>query len=66
MAVREALGEGAPLDKFERSLRRIISGFSRGEYLVDIDGRRFAHPDETVLCEGTASIRFFLAQHSKR
>lgn len=64
MAVRESIGKRAPIEKFERSIRRTMVGLACGEFWVDIDGRRFCDPLAVVLCEGIASVRFFTAQHT--
>ncbi len=64
MAVREVLGKRAPVEKFERSMRRTMIGLACGEFFVDIDGRRFRDPLAVVLCEGVASVRFFTSQRA--
>lgn len=61
LAVREAIGMRAPHDKFQRSMHRTLAGLAAGDFTVDVDGRTFADPDEVVVCEGTASVRFFVA-----
>jgi hypothetical protein len=60
LAVREAIGTRAPLDKFHRSMRRTLTGLAAGDFTVDIDGRHFADADAVVVCEGIAHVRFFL------
>jgi hypothetical protein len=64
-AVREALGSRAPQDKFSRSIRRTLAGLAAGDFIVDVDGRGFVDADAIVVCEGTADIRFFLAQRRR-
>jgi hypothetical protein len=64
-AVREALGSRAPYDKFARSIHRTLAGLSAGDFIVDVDGRAFSDADAIVVCEGTADVRFFLAQRRR-
>lgn len=59
-AVREAVGLRAPQDKFSRSVHRTLAGLAAGDYIVEINGRRFADADAVVVCEKTADVRFFL------
>ncbi|HEY9084370.1 MAG TPA: hypothetical protein VIN40_00305 [Candidatus Tyrphobacter sp.] len=59
LAVREAIGDLAPHDKFVRSMHRTLKGLASGDYTLDIDGRTFADPETVVLCAGTADVRFF-------
>jgi hypothetical protein len=60
LAVNEALGARAPQDKRERTLRSTLAGFRAGNFLLDIDGRFFDQLDQTVMCAGTVTLRFFL------
>ena len=60
LAVREAIGELAPPDKFSRSVHRTLSGLCSGTYTLDIDGRTFADPDDVVVCGCTADVRFYV------
>ena len=60
LAVREALGERAPHDKYQRSMRRTLAGLEAGDFTVDINGRLFSDSNAVVVCEGTATVRFFL------
>jgi hypothetical protein len=64
-AVREAIGSRAPHDKFSRSVHRTLAGLAAGDFIVDVNGRGFADPDATVVCEGTVDIRFFLTQRRR-
>jgi len=41
-------------------VRATLGGLASGHYTVDIDGRHFSNPDDVVVCEGAADIRFFL------
>ncbi len=59
LAVREAIGDLAPQDKFLRSVHRTLRGLALGDYTLNIDGRTFADPETVVVCSGTADIRFF-------
>jgi hypothetical protein len=59
LAVREALGTRAPIDKLERGIRATLAGFVAGEFIVDVDGRAFRQLDQVVLCAGVANLRFF-------
>jgi hypothetical protein len=61
-AVREAIGLRAPHDKFSRSVHRTLAGFAAGDFIVEINGRRFADADAVVVCEKTADVRFFLTR----
>jgi hypothetical protein len=60
LAVRESIGSMAPDDKFARSVRRTLSGFLAGDFTVQIDGRLFVDPEDVVVCNGIADVRFFL------
>jgi hypothetical protein len=60
LAVREAIGELAPADKFSRSVHRTISGLRAGDYTLNVDGKTFADPDAVVVCGNTADVRFFV------
>ncbi len=60
LAVYEALGPRAPRDKRERTLRSTLAGFRNGAYRVDVDGRFVDHLNDTVMCAGTVTLRFFL------
>lgn len=62
LAVREAIGQLAPQDKFLRSMRRTLNGLSAGDYTLKIDGRSFTDPDAVVVCGGTADVRFFVKE----
>jgi hypothetical protein len=61
-AVREAVGLRAPHDKFSRSVHRTLAGLAAGDFIVDVNGRRFTDAEAIVVCEGTADVRFFLAR----
>jgi len=65
LAVREAIGERAPRDKFLRSIRRTLAGLAEGDFTVDIDGRRFADAEAVVVCGITADVRFFIARRRR-
>ncbi|HEY1429415.1 MAG TPA: hypothetical protein VGF18_07565 [Candidatus Tumulicola sp.] len=60
LAVRESIGLRAPADKFARSMRRTLNGLLAGDFTVQIDGRRFADPEDVVVCDGVADVRFFV------
>jgi len=60
LAVREAIGERAPRDKFQRSMARTLAGLDAGDFTVDIDGRLFTDGEAVVLCDSTVSVRFFV------
>jgi hypothetical protein len=64
LAVREAIGARAPQDKFARSLRTTLLGLSSGRFTVAIDGREFSDGDDVVVCDGVASVRFYLPARS--
>jgi hypothetical protein len=64
-AVREVLGSRAPQDKFSRSVARTLVGLAAGDFIVDVNGRGFTDADAIVVCEGTADVRFFLAQRRR-
>ncbi|HEY6449163.1 MAG TPA: hypothetical protein VIX60_00600 [Candidatus Cybelea sp.] len=64
-AVREAIGARAPHDKFSRSVYRTLAGLARGDFIVEVNGRSFGDANAIVVCEGTADIRFFLAQRRR-
>ncbi|MBV8196754.1 MAG: hypothetical protein JO263_01345 [Candidatus Eremiobacteraeota bacterium] len=64
-AVREAIGQHAPADKFSRSLTRTLAGLAAGDFIIDIDGRSFTDASAVVVCERSADIRFFLTQRRR-
>jgi hypothetical protein len=66
LAVREAIGERAPLDKFQRSMTRTLAGLAAGDFTVDIDGRSFSDGESVVVCEGEAKVRFFVNARRSR
>lgn len=66
LAVREAQGGRAPLDKINRNIRATLSGLYSGSFLVDVDGRTFKDPRAVVMCERWADVRFFLCTGSAR
>ena len=59
LAVREALGTRAPLDKLERGIRKTLTGFVAGDFVVYVDGRAFRRLDDVVMCSDVATLRFF-------
>ncbi len=60
LAVREAIGELAPADKFSRSVLRTLDGLYAGDFTLSIDGRAFTDPDAVIVCGETADVRFFV------
>jgi len=60
-AVREAIGNRAPRDKFTRSIGRTLAGLASGDFTIEVNGRSYADADAVVVCEGAADIRFFLS-----
>jgi hypothetical protein len=58
--VVEALGPRAPEDKRERVIRSTLAGLQDGSFVVEIDGRVYADPDDVAVCVGMATLRFFL------
>jgi hypothetical protein len=64
-AVRESIGTRAPSDKFSRSVHRTLAGLAAGDFIIDVNGRRFADADAVVVCEGTVDIRFFLSNRRR-
>ena len=60
LAVREAQGARAPVDKIKRCIRTTLAGFYAGNFAVDVDGRAFCDPRAVVMCERWANVRFFL------
>ncbi len=65
LAVREALGARAPIDKQKRSIRSALDGLRAGKFDVNVDGRTYG-PDDVVVCAGTASLRFFSTETRSR
>jgi hypothetical protein len=59
LAVREALGARAPVDKLERAIRHTLAGLRARQFVVDVDGRLFHRGDDVVVCHGSATLRFF-------
>ena len=66
LAVREAQGAKAPLDKIKRCIGATLSGLRSGSFLVDVDGRMFGDPRAVVMCERWANVRFFLHASAAR
>ena len=70
LAVREAQGAKAPVDKIKRCIRATLAGFYAGHFFVDVNGRTFRDPRTVVMCERWANVRFFLraraAQRKRR
>jgi hypothetical protein len=60
LAVREAQGARAPVDKIRRCIRATLAGLYAGNFFVDVDGRAFRDPRTVVMCERWANVRFFL------
>lgn len=60
MAVKEAIGERAPYDAFQRNLRTTLAGLADGRYRVAINGRIFRTGEAVVVCAGIANVAFFL------
>ncbi|MBV8689860.1 MAG: hypothetical protein JOZ59_07135 [Candidatus Eremiobacteraeota bacterium] len=60
LAVREAQGAKAPVDRIARCIRTTLAGFYAGHFFVDVDGRAFGDPRAVVMCERWANVRFFL------
>ncbi|MGH8163353.1 MAG: hypothetical protein ACREP1_03355 [Rhodanobacteraceae bacterium] len=60
LAVREAIGARAPADAFARGVRNTLAGLAAGRFIVDVDGRSFADADDVVVCNGVASVRFYV------
>ena len=61
-AVTIALGERAPQDKRERSIRATLEGLREGRFVIDIDGRTFERPDDVVVATGNVGLRFFATE----
>jgi hypothetical protein len=59
IAVASAIGSRAPHDKLERSVRAAYAALMAGEYVVDVDGRRYRSLDDIVMCGHEATLRFF-------
>jgi len=59
LAVHEALGARAPLDKRQRSIRTALEGLRTGKFVIDVDGRICARGEDVIVCAGTAVLRFF-------
>ncbi len=66
LAVSEAMGARAPADKRARGVSTTLAGFAAGAFVVDVDGRIFRRPDETVVCSGVATLRFFSTEPRRR
>ncbi len=64
-AVREAIGNRAPRDKFSRSVHRTLAGLAAGDFTIDVNGRSYSSADAVVVCEGTVDIRFFLSKRRR-
>jgi len=60
LAVRDAQGARAPVDKIKRCIRATLAGLRAGTFFVDVDGRAFRDPCAVVMCERWANVRFFL------
>jgi len=66
LAVRQAIGERAPADKFARSVRCTLSGLKHGDFTITVDGRAVRDAETVVVCDGLADVRFFLSQRAVR
>jgi hypothetical protein len=64
-AVREAIGNRAPRDKFSRSMARTLAGLAAGDFTIDVNGRGFSDADAVVVCDGIADVRFFLSKRRR-
>jgi hypothetical protein len=62
IAVCQALGEHAPPDKRERSVRATLAGFRAGRFVIAIDGRIFDRADAVVVAAGVVTLRFYSAE----
>ncbi len=58
--IMEALGSRAPQDKREREASAALAALEAGDYVVEIDGRRYFRADDVVVCSGTIAVRFFV------
>jgi hypothetical protein len=66
MAVSEALGPRAPLDKLERSVRTTLAGLHARKFVVDVNGRLYDDAGAVVVCSGFATLRFFSTEPRRR
>ncbi len=66
LAVGEALGARAPHDKRERAIATVLDGLRAGKFVVDVDGRLYERGNDTALCAGTATLRFFSTEPRRR
>lgn len=66
LAVRQAIGARAPLDKFHRSVRTTLAGIAAGRFSVWVDGRCFDDVDDVIVCERVADVRFYVASPVRR
>jgi hypothetical protein len=66
LAVKEAQGARAPLDKIRRCIRATLAGLYAGSFWVDVDGRTFGDPRAVVMCERWAHVRFFMRAGAAR
>ncbi len=60
LAVRQAIGKRAPGEMVAKALAGTLHGLHARHFTVEIDGRRFNHGDEVVVCSGVARVRFYL------
>ena len=58
-AVLDALGPRAPQDKRERMVASTHAGLNAGAFIVEIDGRIYAHCDDVAVVAGVAHLRFY-------
>ncbi len=66
LAIAQSLGNRAPQDKRERSIRTNLNAFRAGEFVVDVDGRIYDRPESVVVCSGVATLRFFANEPGRR
>ncbi len=59
LGITASLGERAPSDKRDRSVRAVFAAFLAGEFVVDVNGRVYERLDDVVLCAREATLRFF-------
>jgi hypothetical protein len=58
-AILEALGRRAPQDKRERAIASAHAGLNDGAFILDVDGRLYAHCDDVAVVAGIVNVRFY-------
>jgi hypothetical protein len=65
-AVVQAIGQHAPPDKRDRSVRATLAGFRDGRFVIAVDGRIYDRADAVVVAAGVVTLRFYSTEQRWR